>query len=53
MPDYKTMYLQLFNRVSDAVNALEAMNYGQAKKLLIRAQQEAEELYLTETAAHK
>lgn len=49
MPDYKTMYLHLFNRVSDAVNALEAMNYGH----LIRAQQEAEELYLTETAAHK
>ena len=40
MPDYKTMYLHLFNRVSDAVNALEAMNYGQAKELLIRAQQE-------------
>ena len=25
MPDYKTMYLHLFNRVSDAVNALEAL----------------------------
>ena len=34
MEDYKTMYLHLFNRVSDAVNALEAMNYGQAKELL-------------------
>ena len=48
MEDYKTMYLHLFNRVSDAVNALEAMNYGQAKELLMRAQQEAEELYLIE-----
>ena len=36
MEDYKTMYLHLFNRVSDAVNALEAMNYGQAKELLMR-----------------
>ena len=53
MEDYKTMYLHLFNRVSVAVNALEAMNYGQAKELLIHAQQEAEELYLTETSAHK
>lgn len=53
MEDYKTMYLHLFNRVSDAVNALEAMNYGQAKELLMRAQQEAEELYLTEATAQK
>ena len=53
MEDYKTMYLHLFNRVSDAVNALEAMNYGQAKELLIRAQQEAEELYLIEATAQK
>ena len=37
MPDYKTMYLHLFNRVSDAVNALESMNLGQAKEILIHA----------------
>ena len=53
MEDYRTMYLHLFNRVSDAVNALEAMNYGQAKDLLMRAQQEAEELYLTEVDPQK
>ena len=46
MPDYKTMYLHLFNRVSDAVNALESMNLGQAKEILILAQQESEELYV-------
>ena len=46
MPDYKTMYLHLFNRVSDAVNALEAMNLGQAKEIQIHAQQESEELYV-------
>lgn len=45
MEDYKTMYLHLFNRVSDAICALE-VNFGQAKELLIRAQQEAEERYL-------
>ena len=32
MEDYKTMYLHLFNRVSDAICALEAMNFGQAKE---------------------
>ena len=46
MPDYKTMYLHLFNRVSDAVNALESMNLGQAKEIQIHAQQESEELYV-------
>ena len=46
MEDYKTMYLHLFNRVSDAICALEAMNSGQAKELLICDQQEAEEGYL-------
>ena len=46
MPDYKTMYLHLFNHVSDAVNALESMNLGQAKEILIHAQQESEELYV-------
>ena len=48
MTDYKTMYLRLFNRVSDAVNALEAMNPGQAKEILIHAQQESEELYMND-----
>ena len=46
MTDYKTMYLHLFNCVTDAVNALEAMNFGRAKALLVCAQQEAEERYL-------
>ena len=48
MTDYKTMYLHLFNHVSDAVNALEAMNFGQAKAC---AQQEAEERYLKQGEA--
>ena len=51
MTDYKTMYLHLFNRVSDAVSALEAMNFGQAKALLICAQQE--ERYLEQGKADK
>ena len=46
MPDYETMYFHLFNRVTDAVRELEKQNYGNAKDILIKAQQEAEEDYL-------
>ncbi len=53
MTDYKTLYLHLFNRVSDAVSTLEGMNFGQAKALLICAQQEAEERYLEQGKADK
>ena len=41
-------YTHLFARVSDAIEALERQNFGEAKDILIRAQQEAEELYLSE-----
>lgn len=41
-------YTHLFARVSDAIEALEEQNFGKAKDLLIRAQQEAEELYISE-----
>jgi len=34
MPDYKTMYLQLFNKITDAINILQ------------KAQQESEALYI-------
>lgn len=43
---YKKMYLKLFNAVTDALEAMEWRNYGQAEDLLKRGQQEAEELYL-------
>lgn len=46
MEIYKTMYLQLFNAVTDSLEALTAQNFGQAKEILIKAQQEAEEYYL-------
>ena len=41
-------YTHLFARVSDAIEALEEQNFGKAKDILIRAQQEAEELYINE-----
>lgn len=48
MPDYKALYFKLFAAMADAVEDLENENYGDAKQRLIRAQQEAEEQYLSE-----
>lgn len=46
MDPYKASYFLLFNSMTDAVKALDALNIGQAKDLLVRAQQAAEELFL-------
>ena len=43
---YKNLYFHLFNQITDALEALEKQNYGEARDILIRAQQEAEERYL-------
>ena len=47
--DYKKLYFHLFNAVTDALDAMEQQNFGTAKDLLIRAQQQAEEQYISET----
>ena len=39
-------YTHLFNCVTDAIKALQNQNYGEARDILIRAQQDAEEMYL-------
>ena len=44
--DYQALYYQLFNAYTDILEALESQNYGQAKSLLIAAQQTAEEQYI-------
>ena len=49
MPDYQKLYTLLFNAATDALRAMEQLNFGQARDLLIRAQQQAEELYIDET----
>ena len=41
-------YTALFAAVEDAIEAIEAMDFGTAKKLLIQGQQTAETLYLEE-----
>ena len=46
MTDIPNYYTLLFNRVTDAIKALEQQNYGTARDILVKAQQEAEELYI-------
>ncbi len=43
------MYSTLFNASTDGLEALEAQNFGNAKKLLCSAQLEAEGMYLSDT----
>lgn len=50
---YKKMYLLLFNRVSDAIEAIERGDAAQARLVLIRAQQDAEALYIEGKTAEK
>ena len=47
MENYQKMYSTLFNAITDALAQIENQNYGDAKDILISAQQKAEELYIT------
>ena len=47
MPDYQEMYYHLFRAVTNAIKALDAMNIGEGKEILIHAQQETEEIYIS------
>ncbi len=42
---FRRMYLLLFNRITDAIDAIEHGDAVRARAILIRAQQDAEELY--------
>lgn len=46
VPNYKKMYLLLFNAITDALEAMERQNYRQAVETLIFAQRRAEALYM-------
>lgn len=48
MEDFPKYYTHLFNRVTDAIEAIQRQNYVAAQDILIKAQQEAEELYLAD-----
>ena len=43
---YRELYLRLFNRVTDALIALEQRNYGQTEDILKQAQLECESIYI-------
>ena len=45
--DYKKMYLTLFNAVTEAIHQIDRQYYSRAKELLITAQQEAEEIFIS------
>lgn len=45
--DYKALYHLLFNACTDALEELDAQNFGLARARLIAAQQEAEDFYVT------
>lgn len=48
MPDYQKMYITLFDAITDAIESIQQDNYGTAKEVLIQAQQDAEELYISD-----
>lgn len=50
MDELPRCYTHLFSRVSDAIEALARQNFGESRDILIRAQQEAEELYINESS---
>jgi hypothetical protein len=48
MVNYEALYKALFNGLTDAIWALEREDYGSARLTLIKAQQEAEELFISD-----
>lgn len=45
MENFPKYYTRLLNGITDALEALQKQNYTQAQKILIYAQQDAEEMY--------
>jgi hypothetical protein len=45
--DYETLYRIIFNGITDAIDCMEKDGYAMAKETLIRAQQAAEDYYIS------
>ena len=45
---YKQMYYKLFNSVSDAIEAIGKADFSLAQNILIKAQQDTEEMYISQ-----
>ena len=48
MENFPKYYAHLFNSITYAIDALQRQNYIEAQDILIRAQQDAEEMYLAD-----
>jgi len=48
--DYKELYLLLFRAATKALDAMQNQNFGLARQILVQAQQDAEELYISAEA---
>ena len=46
MVNYTELYHLMVDAAENAINAINAQNYGMAKSILIRAEREAEERYI-------
>lgn len=44
--DYKKLYFHLFNAVTDAIEGIQNGDVFSARDILIKAQQETEEMYI-------
>ena len=44
---YKKLYYTLFNAVTDALHQLENLDPVQCRRILIKAQQKCEEIYIS------
>ena len=51
MQNYQKLYTLLFNACTDVVEAMERMDFGMAKTILVSAQQQAEECYIAAEAS--
>ena len=48
MSVYKNIYLNLFNAVTDAIQALDSNDCDKARQILVDAQRKCEDTYITE-----
>lgn len=47
MNEYQKPYIILFNAIISALGEIDKMNFGVAREILIKAQQQAEEAYIS------
>lgn len=45
--EYRKLYIFLFNKITDAIEQMDAGKPASAREVLVEAQREAEELYIS------